>query len=250
MRIFRLLVISVLLTVILLTGTHVLLWLSSRAGDGSFFNTHLRESFSAQPLLRVIFGLHFDGDAKADYLGKRFANISIEVDSVDGSEINKSTLEAFANEVSDISGKPVKLLFSDTIPDDHALTPEGLNGLIDFYRNKKNSISANIYVLVANQLKDDSTTVGTTNREDNIVLFTGALKKFTKDAPYTFDNYARSTLLHEFGHQLGLAHNSIPGCLMGLHVESDHIAKLYPDEVIIHFCPEELEQIKKFMPKR
>jgi predicted Zn-dependent protease len=65
------------------------------------------------------------------------------------------------------------------------------------------------------------------------------------DTMDNFDSQIVSLLLHEFGHQLGLDHNSTQGCLMNAQTEFSDRGKLL--EEIDDFCDHEKNQIKNMI---
>ena len=220
--------------------------LSAQGSDDNFFNTHYRAALAKNPLWRQVFGLHETGDAQSDYLGPRYQGILVEVDSMAGSNPDSVVMNELAAKIQAVTGKPTSVYFSDTdIPDKPVSSDADIDRLVAGYRNDTTrGTTAVIYLLALDTPPNDPTLLGTTHHEDEIILFTKALRDFTADFTSTYNNYELSTALHEFGHLLGLPHNEQPGCLMNSHAEPDHVPQFNAANVVADFCPYELGLIR------
>ncbi len=234
----KLLIIGLLLLIILLSFGFAILKIQTNGSEENYFNRRLRANFAARPWLRSALGLHWDGDGQADYLGKRYNKVLIEVDIMQGWNIDHQVLDELVQKIQAVLSKPTSYLISDrSIPYQSNLTKEEIAALVRRYRNHQNSRdTATVYLLYASKLKDEPTLLGLTYQEYAIILFGEPLQEFTQSNPKTLANYEVSTALHEFGHQLGLPHNEEPGCLMNKHAEEAHVARQSPKDVIMDFC--------------
>lgn len=223
--------------------------LAATSTEDNFFNRNFRAKFAKHPLMRQLLALHFDGDARTDYLGNNFKKILIEVDSMDGLEVSTQALGLLKEKIELVTKKPVEYIESDSIiPYKEKVADQDLNELETLYRNfySKND-EAVLYLLVASQDEAQNTLMGSTLNEDGLVLYKDELKIFTQDSPNTLSNYEESTILHEFGHQIGLSHNNKPGCLMNESAEMAHLAQERPQDVVVDFCDYEKEQVLNFL---
>jgi len=242
--------ITVLLIVFILAIIiFLILRVSASGSEDNFFNKNYREKFAKYPLTRQLLALHYDGDAKTDYLGNDFKKILIEVDSMDGLEVSTQVLDLLKEKIESVTKKPVEYIESDSIiPYKEKVTDQDLKELETLYRNfySKND-EAVLYLLIVSLDEAKNTSMGSTLQEDGLVLYKNELKDFTKDSPSTLSNYEESTLLHEFGHQIGLPHNDKPGCLMNESAEMARVAQERPQDVVVDFCDYEKEQIQNFL---
>ena len=228
--------------------SYIILRIGFLGSEDNFFNAKLRPHFSKYVILRQIFSLHFDGDAKTDFLGKGYGNILIEVDSMDKYDFDLSTLDLLAKKIQEITKKPTTYIFSDeNIPYTEALNSQKIKEITkmnrDYFNNQKR---AAIYLLVGSRDEKQPSLLGSTLDEYGIVLFMDALLDFTQDSPdNTLVNYEVSTILHEFGHQIGLPHNSEPNCLMNEQVEIHSGVFESLNSIIMDFCDLEKQSIQQ-----
>lgn len=228
---------------ILLCGGFIYAKLESMGPPDNFFNTHTRLQIDKYSWLRNVFGFHSYGNARQDYLGPRYGKILIEVDVLDGVTVDTAMLKNFADKVQSITGKPTTYFISDTNLPYSNLTVNDVEHIVHLYRNVFSGDSANLYVLLADTSKDDPKQLGSTYNEYGIVLYESEVKNFTSYSPDTYESYAYSTLLHEFGHQLGLEHDTETGCLMNAKAETNDQPQLFVGEVTTDFCYSEMQQI-------
>ena len=246
------LIITLLFILIVLSFAFVFLKMSSRGSEFSFFNQNLRYRFGEYQILRQLFGLRSDGDARLAYLGQKHKKILIEVDQMVGLdknlEITDSLLQKLAEKIKNITGKETAFKYSNiNIPYSSVATLENLKKIEEEYRNQQETgETAVIYLLLAIQDGNDPDKLGSTLGEDGIILFQKTFKDSmlkTDARPDTYDNFILGTLLHEFGHQIGLPHNIYPDCLMNAYTEFSNQVK--PDRIISDFCGHEKGEIAK-----
>ena len=231
---------------IVLCFSFVSIKLLSLQPDTSTFNTEWRYRFARYTWLRAVFGLHFDGDARADYLSPRYSEIIVEVDAQTGMLPVASVLRSFAERASMVTGKKVTLHYSDTsIPYTNSVSITEVDNIAKQYKhNLVPSSTAYLYVLFLSQSAANSNELATTHSEQSLLIYSDALSEFTQASPATLPNYIVGTLVHEFGHQLGLPHNSEQGCLMNEHAELSKTAKADPSQVNTDYCAYEKSLIQ------
>jgi len=192
--------------------------------------------------------LHWDGDAKTDYLlSDRFTSLKIEIDHYDQCQWSQDIIDRFRLEIEQVIDKPggVTVVQSNIIP----LAKESYNrneirALANRYQNfSAKGDEAVLYVLCLNEYDEQPSNIGLTVYEDGVVIFWNTIRKLVADNPATLSAYITSTILHEFGHQLGLDHIDYYHCIMSESVESPGNAAGALKTIPVTYCAEELEII-------
>ncbi len=223
----------------------VILKSSAMGRTDNYFNKNFRESFSDSIFLRKVLGLNFDGDAKSDYLGKHYSEITIEVDAVTGYSISPSTMGSVAAMIEALTGKKTTFVYSDEhLPYSGSQSLDELEFITSKHRDLSLSDnSALLYVLAIGSDFDEPDFLGSTINENGIVIFEDTLLGFTEINPQLYEMFILSTILHEFGHQLGLGHNMDPKCLMNEEADQRSLVFQNPNEVVVEFCAEEEQEL-------
>jgi predicted Zn-dependent protease len=238
----RILISLVLLSLIILSfGYSGIKFLSQDTGD-NFFNLKYRDKFASYEFLRRVLNLRFDGDAKSDFLGKKKLKVLIEVDSAQGATYSQSALDELRDKIAQITGKETTYLISDqNIPLLGSADQKTMEETINFYRDFQNMEDvASLYILYAGNSVNESE-IGSTFMESGIIIFVDALEELISPQDKNYSLFEYSTLLHEFGHQLGLGHNDIEGCLMNQDVEVGGVIRT--TNIVTDFCEFEIGQI-------
>lgn len=198
--------------------------LGARGDEHNWFNTTWRPRLAQIKGFRNIFNLHNDGDAKSEYLGQNTEYIAVISKPYVDPWFTDWVWQQFSQKITEVTGKSVKIV-TDT--------------------SKPPAYSAPLYIYLESVNEENPLTLGKTYNESGIILYKQGLEKFSAAAPETKEVYIVSTLLHEFGHQIGLVHNEEPNCLMNSHAETGGNAKLVAREIVTSFCSDEIEQISK-----
>lgn len=237
----KLIKIAILLSIIAASAASIFIAVGSRGSDDNYFNTRYRHMVTRHGFLRSLFGLHYDGDARSEYLGPNKTKITIRIGVQSRANIPHSVWQEFTAKLESAVGKKATYEIVDTELLTSRPIEETFSNLAPYVEE---SSTAYLYIAVLDSDPENADVLGSTYRENGIVLYNAALEEFTQFTPATYNTYAMSTLLHEFGHQIGLAHNNENACLMTEHAESDHVAKTHPSLTVTDFCDFELEQIK------
>lgn len=242
----RIIAILGLLLIIIASASFVYLKSAALESEQNYFNQHLRSRFASLSFLRHILDLHYDGDARADYLEKHYQRILLEVDVMDSLEMSLEAIDLLRDRIHNITGKPVAYIVSDThIPYERELTSENLKKIVSGYRTyQSNGDTATIYLLYASRWHDKTSFLGMTYQEYGIVLFGDELQSFTRENSSLLPKYEASTALHEFGHQLGLPHNTEPNCLMNEQADEAQVVVENSADVLTDFCDFEKQMIR------
>lgn len=230
--------------VIVLSFGFVGLRLAAAGPEDNWFNLSLRSEFSRSPFFRSWLGLQWDGDAGADYLGNRYDIIVMTVYSMQGSQPEPQVLSGFVEQVEELTGKTVIVRSKPPIPHKEEVDSEDIDQAYSIDKISPWRSNAVLNVIYASRSPGEEVLLGKTHGPYAIVLYKQAVREFTEVAKETLLAYEQSTLLHEFGHQLGMPHNTEPGCLMTEHAEANHRPRRADDGIVRDFCQLELQQLE------
>lgn len=233
---------------IFLCGTFIFIKIKVNGDVNSEFNQTTRFQLGRYPFLRSLFALHNDGDARFSYFASE-TPIGLQYVNAQGFDISEEIIKTFAGKIQTVTGRPVQIFPSSNIKSGK-LFDNDLKDIV--HRLKRNDISGQplIFVIYTEDFDRKGGEVGKTFQEYGIVLSSARLKEITQNLPSVLPEYIGSTLLHEFGHQIGLDHNSDSNCIMSEYVESpkDDSYK-FSKSSPVDFCESELEEILKIKSK-
>jgi predicted Zn-dependent protease len=163
-----------------------------------------------------------------------------------GASIKRSVLDALEKNIQAITGKKTRVLVSDEqIAYVQNLDQTAIKKIVTQSRNYLSlDNTAMVYLIVGGSDEKDPTQIGSTFEEYGIVLYLDTLKKYANAKEENFDAYAEGIILHEFGHLLGLNHNSDQGCLMNSNTEFTN-AYVEKGKIITDFCLAEKNAIRQ-----
>lgn len=232
-----------LLIVILIFGVFIYLKLESLGNDSSTFNQTTRFRLGKFSFFRTVLGLHKDGDSRAEYLQKT-GPIFLEVVQPAGNSLPSDVIEAFAQKITEYTNRKV-VIFQDGEITSGYVNNAQLDGIVREKRNHFEPGASNIFVMYVNDFSGSEQTIARTYQDYGIVMSHDRLLRVVSEYPNSLPEYQLSTLVHEFGHQIGLDHNSESGCLMNSAVESPNGAVgLFGFRTPTSFCDFELNQLK------
>ncbi len=214
----------------------------------NFFDHNYRHFFTQSPFVRKILNLHDYGDAQSDYLGnKKFPKLLIEIDSLNGYELSKETLEGLKERLQEICQKPsgVEIKEDDTIYESQEnFSVSEVRDLEKTFRDYyTESGQAVLYILVLTTSKEKPTSVGTTFSETGIVVFKKTIEDTSNLIEYQRE-MEESTIYHEFGHLLGLEHSK-----QGVMAEKVEVVNSKISESDFWFSEEDLAKIDNLKSK-
>jgi hypothetical protein len=162
---------------------------------------------------------------------------------MEGLSVSEETLKIFAGKVQAITGKPTRYLNYPPILFRPASNMEDLQKQLIGNSYLSSAQEAIVYLIIVGQKENDNEELGSTLQENGIVLFQNTMANNMRiDTAQNVEKYEAELALHEFGHQIGLDHNQISGCLMNEQTEFLDIGRLM--EMKNDFCDFEKEQIK------
>ncbi|MBU1149195.1 matrixin family metalloprotease [Patescibacteria group bacterium] len=248
--------IALLLLIILFCASFVVFRYYGNQIEANWFNDQVREYLTRYPLLRGIYALHWDGDAKSDYLSTNdYQKLIVEIDSIEACQKYFINNDSLINQISELVQKPegVKIVVGDPLDDDEMVyldsnsMDRAINGIKDRLQdNKSKDQHAVLYVLCLDYNRDAPTNIGLTYQDDTVLLFFDEIEKLTKENPDSLPIYLKTTLLHEFGHQLGLGHVDDNNCLMAETIENPGNSAAALKNIPQQFCQPSLSQLDEY----
>ncbi|MFA6553364.1 MAG: matrixin family metalloprotease [Patescibacteria group bacterium] len=237
--------------IIIVFGSLAIRYFANSAEQDNWFNREYRSRFSRYSFLRSVYNLHWDGDAAADYLlAGQYTNIKIVLNRYDECAITPADLEPVRLEIERVVQKPGQV----TVVDGKLMTlildgydRAGIRTIAGkFHESKTAGDTAVLNIYCLNTYTEQPTNIGMTVNEDGVVIFYKTLQRDTGSATALTGTYLTSTILHEFGHQIGLDHGQDPTCLMADTVDmSPLLDSRFAVFTPVAFCESELQRIEE-----
>jgi len=232
-----------LLVIIFGSAIFIYIKIASIGNENSSFNRTSRFSLGKSEFLRNIFGLHNDGDARKEYLIGT-TPILVEYAESPGDPIPDAVRTAFEGKIKQLTGRDAKSYSVDPVPSG-TLTDENIRILMEVRKRNFEPGSPIIMVFSVDNFQAATNSVGKTYQEYGIILSGSRLKDTTQNSPEALPAFQLSTLMHEFGHQVGLDHNDQENCIMNPEVELPVQTGIFANEVTsTDYCSFELDQLQ------
>jgi predicted Zn-dependent protease len=211
----------------------------------NYFNSHYRAEVDKYPKLRQILSLHNDGDGKSDFLGFKTKKIVVEVIAMKGLNTNSQVYYDLGKKIQEVTGKETLVVFEPDVAYQKTVNTQELDTIVA--ANKKYQTTTDqavLNLLIVSAQEGDQKVIGLTYQEFGAIAYINAVQDFIPKNKKIMNLYIFSTLLHEFGHQLGLAHNDKPKCLMNPEAEISKNVGYDLKNVVLDFCAYEKGLIK------
>lgn len=231
-----------LLAIILALGVFIYLKIEAAGDPKSYFNQTTRYTLAKYASLRTILGLHNPGDARAEYVLSSKPIYIVWFKPLT-EELDPTLLDRFANLVGSYTGRKVELIKGGRL-DDITVPYENL-GTYKFNSGAGLGSTPILVFFTTDYSTRKANEFSTTYLESGIVISLSAHKKLLGSGNRNLQSYLLSSLLHEFGRQVGLEDNSTLKCVMnsqkGPNGEALRFSAISPPE---DFCEKEKIQIK------
>ncbi len=205
-----------LLLLIIAIGVFIYLKVQVMGDPNSKFNQTTRYSLARHSFLRTILGLHNAGDARSTFLSGTDP-LAIVWFKPQTDEVDEGVLKKFVELVSHYTGRQVQL-FGPGALDEGKFSLSNSSKLevknVQFVPPGTDTL---LLVFAADYEPRLDQELSTTVGENEIALSLNSHLKFVNSDDYLLKKYLLSSLLHEFGHEIGLAHNTDPSCIMSTH---------------------------------
>jgi hypothetical protein len=229
---------------IIVCGVFIYVKVQSLGDANSYFNQGTRFKLGKHKIFRTVFSLHNDGDARAEYL---YGNgpIIIEIVRPTSLTLTDQTIQKFADKVTEYTGRPTTIK-SDSYIEDKVLTEEDIENIVDQKRRYGDMTQTSIFIIYATDFSHGQTQIARTYKEFGMILSDRQMFDLVRKNQRVKQEYAASTMLHEFGHQLGIDHIEDEQCVMASSVETpDRTRFFFSDVTPQSFCEQEMEELNR-----
>lgn len=233
-----------LLVLIVSTFTFSVLKIMSLGPSSNYFNSKLRPQLDKSILARKILSLHNDGDGRFDLLGDKTKSILLEVVAMQSLNVDAKVSYDLADKIQQITGKKTSVIFDPPIPYQDSVSSKDVDQIAAGQKYHSGDGEAVLYIMMLSSKSGDDKNIGLTHNEDGVIGYIDAIHKFVPNNNKLANMYLYSTLLHEVGHQFGLAHNEEPNCLMNPEAEISPSASYDLNNIVLDFCDYEKGLIK------
>ena len=227
---------SALLLIILLSALYIWIVGQNRGDEKNYFHRHLRNYILHSARARAFFNFHGAGDARYEYL-RNNQPIELVVSSMAGLESSAEATNRLAESIAQVTGNTVSISFGDTtIPHTYDVTETDLRSMMKGAAVPATAGVVKISVHFLSRNAERPTLIGLTHRDKAIVVYVDTISADVGNDLRSKNDLLVSTALHEFGHQLGLEHNDLPGCLMNSSADINDTLSSNRSMAVTDFC--------------
>ena len=170
--------------------------------------------------------------------------------------MDNNTLGEFVFIVDQYSNKNVeaKLIRSDVIKGvQKSLSWDKILKFEDQFRDYyPEDDTAVLYLMCLPSFAEGPSNIGVTFKHDGIIIFNDTIQDIVGQSETLAVRLLQlSTMVHEFGHQLGLDHMGAEHCVMNEKFETPSLnSLLYINEMPSDFCPESVAEIERIKNRK
>lgn len=207
----------------------------------SFEGRAIKRLLLNYPILVTSLNLNEPGDFRYFYLHSNTTPLSVVVYTANTQPDQQAT-SWIQKMIVDTTGKQsvVQLIHDFTIPADKELTNDQLNQIRTALR--KRFPDASLFVVYGGTYTEQPTNAGVTIHRDTMFIFKSRLTELSQNKAI-IERLERSTIMHEWGHLLGLGHVDSEDCIMNEKVEVTGKGPAELNEIPVEYCVDELNNL-------
>jgi predicted Zn-dependent protease len=211
----------------------------------SLLGSWLREKIIHYPLLITLTDINQPGDFQIYYLDPKRDEIVTTIYYTKSSKPSDEIELWIKDMIFETTGKRTenrKILLENTQEQEQYSNEEleeVRKGIVD-----KFDTQIKLHIIYLTKRKEQPTNVGLTLHRDTIFVFSDSLKDLS-ERKYVKDRLEKSTIMHEWGHLLGLGHSDNLNCIMSSLVEVQDQFFLAGKEIAVDYCYETLLKLER-----
>jgi hypothetical protein len=208
----------------------------------TYYGKKLRVEILHHNYLTSLLNLNQPGDARFLYLKSSRDNLRVEVNYLPRQKPDNEVDGWIKKMILGTTGKNVDIEISEDLFDDAKISysDDDLNNI----RNKLSSRFAplKLNIVYLTKYKETPSLVGLTLHRDTLFIFKENLNSLSEDEIIQ-KKLEESTLMHEWGHLLGLEHEDDINCIMAEQVDV-YTNKAWLNTIPTEYCPTEYYHLK------
>ena len=212
-------------------------------GNKSALGGFVKGQVMKYPRLISLMNLNEPGDNRFLYLGQKSQQIKVNIYSVNNARSNEKVGEWINEIIFETTGKRavVSDLGSINYKNDGLLSDDDLNNIRKLLISEMGTPS-DLNIVYTSSYSEKPSSIGLVIHRDTVYIFNDALKKLSEKSAVN-NILEKTTIMHEWGHLLGVDHILNDDCVMSEVVEV-YDNPSYGKSLPTKYCWEELEAIK------
>lgn len=237
-----------LLILLILVSAGLLIYGLHVGGPDNPINQAIRDHVLKSSFTRTIMALNEPGDFRYQYLRTQNGVVTIEVDIAPGITPGKDLETWLKGMIKDTTGKTVSITQSHdgNIP---AKSEFSYTELITYAKKSRDPLISSqpsyLHILYLPRSSNDPTNAGMVLSAADIFIFKDVINELS-DRENIRARIEQSTIMHEWGHLLGLEHNDQTNCLMSETVEVYPERKYQAAAIPTAYCPNDYAILARF----
>lgn len=185
----------------------------------SIIGQNLRKSLIRYPSIVTWINLNQPGDYRYAYVNSKYAKISVNVYYSANMSPDADASTWIANTIKDTVNKKIDITMKELSQTEEKDTYSDQDLNLIRKNNTKTSNNPVLNIFYLTSYTEIPSYLGLTLHRDTIFLFKQTLINIS-DKPEIIKLLEQSTIMHEWGHLLGLPHSEEMGCVMSNYLET------------------------------